>query len=257
MLDLTPELEYSFDDLCLPLCGEMTNYARKLTGGDAQRAADIVQDSLTKAFAAWPRWRPDGDPAGAARAWLYRIVCNTFTKAYHHHGIRRRALFQRWHDVVASVHGDDVSVGAREVMNTGGGGDTTYYVAGIRDAHEEEPFGDEVLAALAELVPDHRVVIEMYYVRDFGCERIARELKIPKNTVFTRLARARAALGVVLKKFARAEYGYGLRRADEEAVEPANCPQPKTCSVDGIMSGLDAEALLDGESAPDQLTARR
>jgi hypothetical protein len=69
--------------------------------------------------------------------------------------------------------------------------------------------------------------VKRFYAWGQGCDQIARELGIPKNTVHTRLARARAAMAPVLARFARKEYGYGggegsaVDDADDAATEDA------------------------------------
>ena len=205
---------YSFDALCLSLRTELMIFARKLAR-DGERAADVVQESYAKAYKAWKRWRPIGDPSAAARAWMFRIVSNTYTKTYHHGKVRARAVKERFHDVVEGAHGIDqtsVESAKSELGDVG-----RLFTAAAAPASVDCPFGDEVKSAIAGLVPDHREVIEMFYVEGLGCEDIARRLRIPKNTVFTRLARARAALAPVLAKFAKSEYGYDGDGDDVEA----------------------------------------
>lgn len=204
---------YSFEALCIPLRTELTIFARKLAR-DVDRAADVIQDSYAKAYKAWPRWRPIGDPSAAARSWMFRIVSNTYTKHYHHAKVRSRAVRERFHDVVEGAHGidqSDIDSSRTEL----GSEPQRHFTACSPAAAVDSPFGDEVAAAIRDLVPDHRAVVELFYVKGMGCEEIGRVLRVPKNTVFTRLARARAALGPVLSTFAKKEYGYdGEERRD-------------------------------------------
>ena len=57
---------------------------------------------------------------------------------------------------------------------------------------------DEVRAALAELEPELRVPFEMHYIAQVRYREIAEQLRIPSNTVATRLLRARKLLRQIL-----------------------------------------------------------
>lgn len=217
---------WTFDELCVPLRAELVRFAQRQVR-DKARADDIVQESLLKAWQAWPRFVPDGDPHVAARAWLYRIVANTFTTAYHHERIRREAAKFEHDDIMHATYGVTMEPDARES-----------HVGGV---------SDDVLIAIAELSPDHRSVVELYYLRDMGCEEIARELGVPKNTAMTRLHRARAALAPKLKRYARAEYGLG--GADEDALEAPQGPRTDTHGVDRVVAKDDGGTLELAQAA--------
>ena len=67
----TPGSDADFEDLY------RTTYPRLLRSlgimlGDWAEAEDCVQDAYTRAYRAWPRWRPDAP----AEAWLWRITLN-------------------------------------------------------------------------------------------------------------------------------------------------------------------------------------
>lgn len=213
--------EHSFEELCLPLYGELMNFTRRLTGNDHATAADVVHDTLEKAFRAWPRFVPEDpiDPAHSARAWLYRIVSNTHTKVYHHRRVRADAVKNRMADLLDGAHGARM-VGEERVNAVGApGSHANHRVVAVSPAKVDSSFGDEVLAAMARLSADHRVVVELHYGQGMGCAEIARRLRIPKNTVFTRLGRAREALESLLGSYpAKA---YNLRRREKKRAPAA------------------------------------
>src|ERR671926_1801420 len=64
----------------LPLLPHLRGYARGLTGGDAQAADDLVQDTVVLALQAWDSFTPGTN----LKAWLFRILHNR------HHTIRDR-----------------------------------------------------------------------------------------------------------------------------------------------------------------------
>jgi RNA polymerase sigma-70 factor (ECF subfamily) len=55
-------------------------------------------------------------------------------------------------------------------------------------------YSREVLAALAELSPEHRAVVVMRYVLDYTPGEISRALELPRGTVNSRLRRGLDAL---------------------------------------------------------------
>ncbi len=55
--------------------------------------------------------------------------------------------------------------------------------------------GDDVLAALAQLAPEHRAVVVMRYLLEFTPGEIADALGLPRGTVNSRLRRGLDALG--------------------------------------------------------------
>ncbi len=257
--------EYDFAATCLPHRHELINFARRLTGGDASRAEDVVQDSLMKALIAWPRWSPEGDVSRAARGWLYRIVSNTFTKSYHRDRVRREALHERREDLVEATCGS-VDFQPRAVRgqifldpehSVYGDNPGTPYLSVVRALEEIEGAmpSTEVLEAIAKLEPDHQEVVTRHYVRGHGYSRIARDLEIPRGTVTSRLHRARRALRPMLEGFAFSEYGLGCA---EEVPDPVQAPQhvePDACGVDGVVAGDHCGAFDVVEPAPYLLAA--
>jgi RNA polymerase sigma-70 factor (ECF subfamily) len=124
---------------------------------DAQASEDIAQESFLAAIRALDRFdrrRPFGP-------WLHRIVVNRAID-----WARARRL-------------------RSEVELTEG--------LPAPDHHADE-LGDETLAALARLQPEHRAVVVMRYVLEFTPGEIARELGLPRGTVNSRLRRGLDAL---------------------------------------------------------------
>jgi RNA polymerase sigma factor (sigma-70 family) len=58
--------------------------------------------------------------------------------------------------------------------------------------------GRELMAALHQLSPDHRAVIELTFVEGFSYPRIASIVGCPENTVKTRMFHARRRLAQIL-----------------------------------------------------------
>lgn len=190
-----PIVQYDFQALCLPLQPELLGFARKLCGGDGQRAADVVQDALVKALLAWSRWIPDGDAAMCVRGWLYRIVSNVFATDYQRRKYQASRLDGHRDEVMLGVYGRE---------------DGQAF-----DAEGDHP-GDEVTAAIDALDPPHREMIVRKYIQGQEYKQIARELRIPLGTVNSRLNRARAAMRISLRRYARSSYRLDAEIADRD-----------------------------------------
>jgi RNA polymerase sigma-70 factor (ECF subfamily) len=140
------------------------SFARHLTG-DAAEAEDLVQETYARALAALAQF----DDGSDLRAWLYRILRNTFID------LRRRSQRQR----------------------TDGGLDTVAE-AGDRAAPSEpgqmhQVVGREIEAALGTLTEEARMVV-LLDLEGFSEAEIAGLVGCAPGTVKSRLFRARALL---------------------------------------------------------------
>jgi len=150
--------------------------ARYLTRGDAD-AEDLVQETYARAVAG-----ASGYMAGTnLKAWLFRILRNTFISTYR----RRRAS--------PEVSGLDVA-------------DAPATEEWLRDDLEldrlRKVVGAEIEAALMSLSEDARTVV-LLDLEDLSEAEMAAVLECPLGTVKSRLARARAALRRRLRDYAR------------------------------------------------------
>lgn len=190
---------HTFEELCLPMYDELIRFALRLVDEDASIAEEVVQEAMIRAMRAWSRWRPIGEAQSAARAWLYRVVHNAFNRRYRH----EESMNRRHIKVAATMRSDGMagySWDLREMV----------------DSH----VGDEVLAAFGALGADRRRVVILHYLEGLSCEEIAAQLGVPRNTVFTRLARARRTLQVVLAQYAGTRRIGPEKRVTVKAVTP-------------------------------------
>ncbi len=140
---------------------------------DHAAAEDIAQEAFVAAVRSLGRFdrrRPFGP-------WLHRIVVNRAIDWTRVRAARREAPVDGMHEL--------------------GAGET----AGL-DSSELERLGDldELLAALAELSPEHRAVIVLRYLHDFSPGEISRALSLPRGTVNSRLRRGLDSLGRHLER---------------------------------------------------------
>jgi len=140
--------------------------ARRLCGNAAD-ADDLVQETYERALRAWERY----DDRGSLRSWLASILNNLFIDR-----CRKQMRAPR------AVGIDELEVATPEPTPPPAWTNVTR---------------DQVAAALGRIGPEFRRVYELH-CEGRSYDEIARELAIPKNTVGTRLIRARKKLKEIL-----------------------------------------------------------
>lgn len=175
-----------FETQVLPLRRDLYGTALRYTRNPAD-AEDLVQDTLVRAYAAWPRFQPGSN----LRGWLHRILVNGFISGYRRDK-RRRRFATSGDDAVRALYGDGCD-----------------QPADPRSALERRALGDEVVAALSKLGDDQRRVVELADLRGARYKDVAAELGVPLGTVMSRLFRARRQLEGELQGYAARDYGIG------------------------------------------------
>jgi len=179
----------AFARACLPHQDELYAIAMKI-GRDPDMANDLVQETLLRAMCAWASFQTGSN----LRAWLFRILTNAFINGYRKRRRHQRFARERPGDALAALYGRDHDF-CDELA---------------RDAFTDE-LADEVAAALTQLGPEYREVVERADLRGERYKDIADALDVPIGTVMSRLFRARRVLEGELAEFAARDYG--IRRA--------------------------------------------
>ncbi|NOY91141.1 MAG: sigma-70 family RNA polymerase sigma factor [Deltaproteobacteria bacterium] len=163
-----------FEREALPHLDSLYAAALRLTRRPSD-AEDLVQESMLKAFRFW-----DSFEAGTnARAWLLRIVTNTFINR-HRRKARERAVFD---GVLADPVGEGVM--SRAAMR------------GLKNADSEADrrlLAGEIQAAMEKLAPQQRLMIQLSDMEGLTYKEIANVVGCPVGTVMSGLHRARKAL---------------------------------------------------------------
>lgn len=149
--------------------------------GDRDRASDLVQETLLRAF----RFFHQFEPGTNCRAWLLTILHNMFRNQYRA-GQRTRARL----DI-------DDPVTAREASEAAGNDSDPQTLV------LSEMMDEEIVQALGELPEEFRSAIIAVDLHELTYEEGARVLGCPVGTVRSRLSRGRRLLEQKLAGYAR------------------------------------------------------
>ncbi len=163
--------------------------AMKLTR-DPNAAEDLVQDAVLKAYQNWHQFSQGTN----CRAWLLRILKNTFINGYRRKTKEREILDSEQ----AGDYGDRFF--ARDQARRWSCPETGYH-----DRH----LSPVVEHALLGLRAEYREVVELSDLAGLAYKEIAERLAIPIGTVMSRLFRARRALRELLEDHAM-QYGIAV-----------------------------------------------
>jgi RNA polymerase sigma factor (sigma-70 family) len=170
-----------FENDFLPLIKQAYNFAYRLCY-DEDEAKDLVQDTYIKAF----RFYESFQRGTNAKAWLFRILKNTFINDY-----RKKSKEPAKYDYQEM----------EEYYNAEGA--TVEPDKALRIETVNDLMGDEMTLALQSLQDDFKEIIILCDLEDFKYEEIAEILSIPVGTVRSRLHRARHALKEKIRDYAK------------------------------------------------------
>ncbi len=171
--------------MALPQMDALFNLALKLTR-NRRDAEDLVQETYLRAF----RFFDTYTPGTQIKAWLFRILRNTFINRY-------RAAKVRPEEVELDRIEEAYERGIEESFLREHRGPTPeeLVMEGV-----VEPVVEEALARLPE---EYRSVVILALVEEMSYKEIAQALSIPLGTVMSRLHRGRKLLQAQLLDYVR------------------------------------------------------
>jgi RNA polymerase sigma-70 factor (ECF subfamily) len=173
-----------FEDDAMPLAPQLYAAAMRLTRNPTD-AEDLVQETLLKAYRAYGSFEAGTN----LRAWLYRILTNTFINNY------RRDTRRPQESDLGDL--EDVYL-YRRLRRETSTGPTSSAEEQLLDGLVEADVKD----AIDSLPESFRMVVLLADVEGFSYKEIAEILEIPIGTVMSRLHRGRKALQRTLWDFA-------------------------------------------------------
>ena len=181
----------AFEQLLLEHQKNVYNLCYRMAG-DPDDAMDLSQETFLRAWRCLDQYQF----ASAFSTWLYRLCSNICIDF-----LRKR---RRQQTVPLTFEDAD-------------GEEQTYAVPDAQPLPEEQVelklTRETLQAAMAQLLPEHRAVLQLRVVNEMSYEQIAEVLDIQIGTVKSRLSRARNQLKKILER------GNLSRRASSESME--------------------------------------
>jgi len=180
-IDPMPDRDERFERDVVPFMGQLYPAALRMTRNHSD-AEDLVQETFAKAYSALHQFQQGTN----LRAWLHRILANTFINSYRK---KRREPIQ------------DLGAEFSEDWQTGN--DPLAPPARSAEAEALERLADsDILGALRDLPEEFRVAIYLADIEGYPYKQIAEMMGTPIGTVMSRLHRGRAKLRTRLAAYA-------------------------------------------------------
>lgn len=185
MVETEEEKKRDFQELLDPELASLFRTALRMTR-NREDAEDLVQETVTKAFAAFDRFEKGTN----FRAWIFRILTNTFINNYYR--VRDRRNLPSLEEMEEESFFQPVAEGItpeEALLNT--------------------LTKDDIIEAIEALPVEFRAVVVLVLVEGFSYKEAAEILDIPIGTVMSRLWRGRKLLQKSL-------WEYSTQKSDSE-----------------------------------------
>src|SRR5205823_3880804 len=174
-----------FADLAMPYMSALYSAALRMTRNPAD-AEDLVQETYLRAYRGFGGFREGTN----LKAWLYKILTNTFINTYR---ARKRRPEQSDVEDVEDLY----------LYHRLGGLEAAAAGVSAEDEVLDRFTESEVKAAIEALPEQFRIAVLLADVEGFSYKEIAEILDIPIGTVMSRLHRGRRGLQKQLYEFGR------------------------------------------------------
>lgn len=177
--------KHSFEEEALPHMSALYGMALKYTHNEME-AEDLVQDALIKAYNSFNSYEEGTN----CRAWLFRILTNTFINRY-----RRKKREHAYIDKILTDFADDPMLTAAPADKS---------LESDIEASDSFAFSDEIVHAFDAISNEFKSIVILADLQELSYKEIAEKLHIPLGTVMSRLFRGRQMLKKSLSAYAAA-----------------------------------------------------
>lgn len=210
MLGRKTNRRHDFERVALPHLDALHGAAYRLAR-NPRDAEDLVQEALLRAYKFWDTFEQGSN----CRAWLLRILTNTYINEYQRRRRQREVL-----DAATAEQGAVDGVLIHE--------------AALIQRHPEgvlldRSVSDDVQRALDALPADFRTAVVLCDVEGLSYKEIADVMDCPVGTVMSRLFRGRRLLETALRGFA---VDAGYVRPDEAAAADTSTAADPAAPID-------------------------
>lgn len=193
-MDLKPSKRDIFENEMVPHMAALYNFALRTTN-HSDDAKDLVQETYMRAY----RYLDKFEPGTNAKAWLFRIMKNTYINQYRKESKEPAKIdYDDVKDIYVSIKDSVVDTNDLQARLFG------------------NLFEDEVAEALRDLPEDLRTVVILCDIEGYTYEEIGDFIEIPVGTVRSRLHRGRKILRSILRSYAVA---HGFNDSKDEVIE--------------------------------------
>lgn len=189
----------SFEAQAMPFLDSLFATGLRMTR-DPRDAEDLVQDTMLTAYRFFHRFEPGTN----CKAWLFKILTNTFINKYRKKVREREVRDVIDQDETPSLMSEDVASASKDPE-------------GMIIGHI---LSDDVKNALAAVPHDYRMAVVLCDLEDFSYKEIADIMDCPVGTVMSRLHRGRRLLQKTLREYALRE---GILK-DADVIEFPSAP---------------------------------
>jgi len=174
-----------FEKEVLPHISSLFGAALRLTRSSSD-AEDLVQETYLKAFRSFTQFELGTN----CKAWLFRILTNTFINKYRRKVKEREILEEEKYNSTFSVQSFVSALTQQDSPE---------------EIMTERHLSDEVIKSIEKVPMDFRMVVILSDIYSFSYREVAQLMQIPIGTVMSRLFRGRRILQEYLFDYALQE----------------------------------------------------